>query len=397
MDVDLRETMAPPMSYSMKLPEGSESCCYSADDSEVSCKSRSKGVKRRKKGLSDEFSPNGHSKDITLGDIANERKLLESFLFDESNLVTKTAISFILSKWSLLEGKLYEQLLDKEKLKTKINSGMVENVCRPTFAEVASTPRSRSSVLLQPTSKKVKGEVILVKPELETDNRSNDEMRVSLTQALNKVKEHASCANLICKTELNYRKADWTKFRAEIEQKMDSDFHSNMAECDPERAVALFNKTVLDACVTSIPKKRIQQRRVPWWSEHLDKLRKWDSSPHGRVTYAFLPKVDFKRNNAWFNPGRHVVYALTGYGPINSTLFQRGASTSDKCPSCIDAVETLEHMLFDCSLYSNIRYVDLVKNKTDFSKLISSKDSYDKFSYYVNNMFDIRKRFLTNQ
>jgi len=54
---------------------------------------------------------------LTLEYIRNERSQLEEFLFNENNKISKNAIKFILSKWTTLEGKLQEEIMETEKLR----------------------------------------------------------------------------------------------------------------------------------------------------------------------------------------------------------------------------------------------------------------------------------------
>lgn len=74
--------------------------------------------------------------DSVLLDIKKEITALEDFLFNENNKISKSAIKFILTKWSFLEGKLYKDKLENEKLKaTYRNMNPVK-----TYAQVATGP-----------------------------------------------------------------------------------------------------------------------------------------------------------------------------------------------------------------------------------------------------------------
>jgi len=53
-------------------------------------------------------------------DIYKEKESLESFLFNESNKTNRTAIKLIMNKWTILESKLVESILENEKAKAKI-------------------------------------------------------------------------------------------------------------------------------------------------------------------------------------------------------------------------------------------------------------------------------------
>jgi len=80
-----------------------------------------------------------------LADITKERSALEEFLFNENNKISKSAIKFILTKWSFLESKQYEDRIEKEKLKvTHQNRGSSK-----TYAQAMSCPVVHAA----PTSK----------------------------------------------------------------------------------------------------------------------------------------------------------------------------------------------------------------------------------------------------
>jgi len=61
-------------------------------------------------------------------DIYKEKESLESFLFNESNKINRTAIKLIMSKWAVLESKLIESILENEKAKAKISELKMENM-----------------------------------------------------------------------------------------------------------------------------------------------------------------------------------------------------------------------------------------------------------------------------
>ncbi|KAK2578339.1 hypothetical protein KPH14_000927, partial [Odynerus spinipes] len=89
-------------------------------------------------------------------DIKKEREKLEEFLFNEVNKINKAALKFILAKWTVLETKLYETIIENEKLKIQMNSSKPEV---PTFADVVSSRVSRPGTAALPEINKqpVKG------------------------------------------------------------------------------------------------------------------------------------------------------------------------------------------------------------------------------------------------
>jgi len=129
-----------------------------------------------------------------LRDIYREKESLESFLFNESNKIYRTAIKLIMGKWAILESRLIESILENEKSKAKINELKIENIklenknkVIPTYARIFDDGSSGTSKT-QPVDLKNKKEVILIRPIKDDDKISNDELRVNVTRALDKIK-----------------------------------------------------------------------------------------------------------------------------------------------------------------------------------------------------------------
>lgn len=112
-----------------------------------------------------------------LADIVKERSSLE-FLFNENNKISKSAIKFILGKWSFLESKLYEDRIEIEKLKaTHQNRGSSK-----TYAQVMSCAVGHAAPMKVPeTEKKIirnEREVVLIRPIEDKDRRNNEQIRI---------------------------------------------------------------------------------------------------------------------------------------------------------------------------------------------------------------------------
>jgi len=114
-----------------------------------------------------------------LADIRQERKALEEFLFNDNNKISKNAIKFILTKWSFLEGKLYENRLETEKLKSYQKGGP-----SMTYAMVTSCPMVASTPAMKPETEKQEirneHEVILIKRIEDMDRRNNEQIKQDL-------------------------------------------------------------------------------------------------------------------------------------------------------------------------------------------------------------------------
>lgn len=142
------------------------------------------GCKRKKP--SSEFN----SSDNYLDDIKAERINLEEFLFNENNKVSKSAIKFILAKWNLLETKLSEERIEKEKLKATYRS--VQPVSGSSYAQVAAGGMTATAFGSCPETEKKKVrenyEVALIRPIEETDKRNNEEIRAAVVKELGEVR-----------------------------------------------------------------------------------------------------------------------------------------------------------------------------------------------------------------
>jgi len=126
-------------------------------------------------------------------DIYKEKESLKGFLFNESNKINRTAIKLIMSKWAILESKLIESILENEKAKAKISELKMEKLeskskTLPTYAGILnSTPAGISRT--QPRDNlKQKTEVTLIRPTKGDDKITNDEIKVNVTKALEKIK-----------------------------------------------------------------------------------------------------------------------------------------------------------------------------------------------------------------
>jgi len=111
---------------------------------------------------------NVKSKSTTLEEIPNERTKLEEFLSNESNKINKNAIKFVLSKWMLLERKLQEEIIEREKLTVAYQD--LQETSRFFAQVVVSVPRA-GPVLPATKEKKMDYKVVLIKPLKEDDTK----------------------------------------------------------------------------------------------------------------------------------------------------------------------------------------------------------------------------------
>jgi len=87
---------------------------------------------------------------------------------------------------------------------------------------------------------------------------------------------------------------------------------------------------------------------------------------------------------------------ITGYGPINKTLYDRNCVQSADCPVCLGVVESVEHMLFHCPLYNDFRSGDYETLAVDggWTGLLDDENNkFIIFNNYVTDVFKTRKEF----
>ncbi|XP_039315181.1 uncharacterized protein LOC120359851 [Solenopsis invicta] len=130
---------------------------------------------------------------MTLEYLRKERKGLEDFLFNENNKISKNAIKFILSKWMTLEGKLQEEIIEREKLIFHLDH---QKAAPRTYAQITedqSLPEKRrreQSTIRNSYYTNNNKEVVLIKPEDgDKDGRTNEEIKEQLTNELKSVKK----------------------------------------------------------------------------------------------------------------------------------------------------------------------------------------------------------------
>lgn len=72
-----------------------------------------------------------------IDEIRYEREILEGYLFNDNNKINKNAMKFIFSKWAILESRLQQEHLDKEKIMTK-HKEFLNNKTKKFYARVTS-------------------------------------------------------------------------------------------------------------------------------------------------------------------------------------------------------------------------------------------------------------------
>lgn len=123
---------------------------------------------------------------------------------------------------------------------------------------------------------------------------------------------------------------------------------------------------------------------------------RWENSTKGRITYKFIPEVDYVIKNKWFKPNVILTSILTGHGSVNYKLYNMKIRKTPLCPFC-GQTETVEHVVWECRRYNSLRYdtikeIEAGKHK-DLHKLITNESEYNKFNNYIQMVYEERQWF----
>lgn len=122
---------------------------------------------------------------------------------------------------------------------------------------------------------------------------------------------------------------------------------------------------------------------------------RWCNDTRGRCTFDFIHDVRFRLNNGWFVPNRFSTYLITGYGPINSTLFKRKCVENKNCIICnLEEEEDINHIIFRCPKYQEFRYAEILNLDVEKSYLIDCQERFKKFSQFAEMVFERRRECL---
>ncbi|CAK9811752.1 Retrovirus-related Pol polyprotein from type-1 retrotransposable element R1 (Fragment) [Anthophora quadrimaculata] len=130
---------------------------------------------------------------------------------------------------------------------------------------------------------------------------------------------------------------------------------------------------------------KIRQEIIAEWQS------RWDSDKNGRHTYKFMPKVNLANELNWFKPNKEMTYLITGYGPINGTLYNRGLEDDEACSACKEHEETPEHMIFECYAYDEFRSGSTKNIKNKLPDLLNNEEEYKLFQELSKKIFDKRR------
>jgi len=107
------------------------------------------------------------------------------------------------------------------------------------------------------------------------------------------------------------------------------------------------------------------------------------------MTYRFIPEVtSCERSSKWFRPNKPIMDMIIEYGSINQTLHERTCVDSPDCPRCPGVNESVEHMMFECPLYSNIRDNNIFNQGADdtMTRFLENEENFKLFYNYVTEV-----------
>lgn len=135
--------------------------------------------------------------------------------------------------------------------------------------------------------------------------------------------------------------------------------------------------------------KRVQEELIQVWQD------RWLNSENGRTTFEFIPDVlaiDTKMHK-WKWPGLEMSFFITGHGPFKASLNRFGLADENTC--FCGAVEDWKHILYDCTLYNDLRsmYIEMLRD-VNLKDLINNEVCFVEFSNLCSKLC-ARKRVLS--
>lgn len=128
-------------------------------------------------------------------DIRKERARLEEFLFNDNNKISKSAAKFILNKWSLLEAKIQDEIMERKRFQAMCQNINIKDPKSYVQAVITSS-KGQDPIGNESASFKNTAEVVLLKPLDKEDNRNNDEIKTDVTKQLKGVKSKLKVRNM---------------------------------------------------------------------------------------------------------------------------------------------------------------------------------------------------------
>ena len=143
-------------------------------------------------------------------------------------------------------------------------------------------------------------------------------------------------------------------------------------------------------------KGKISEETVVEWQQ------RWEDEVKGRELYRYFPDVSARLNAAWVEPDYEVSQMLTGHGCFRKRLYEMKLCEVSVC-FCGEDDESMEHVLFLCPLYREIRQdmMDgIIREEAGpihYSDLVSSEANFRRFRKYVHRWHELRCRLETEE
>ena len=96
----------------------------------------------------------------------------------------------------------------------------------------------------------------------------------------------------------------------------------------------------------------------------------WDASEKGRWTYKLIPNISTWVNRRHGEVNFILTQFLSGHGCFREYLHRFGNAESPLCPTCGQAVETVEHVVFICPRFQSTRREMMAQTGANVAKIV---------------------------
>lgn len=140
----------------------------------------------------------------------------------------------------------------------------------------------------------------------------------------------------------------------------------------------------------TVAMRKVRAEVMAQWQE------RWQSSTDGRELYLFFSDVTDRASSGWVEPDYVMSQILTGHGSFRSRLHAMSLSDTAEC-YCGLADETRDHVLWDCTLYTEEREAMLGNWSRDevgpvyHRELVASVDGFSRLRSFAHKWHKKRK------
>lgn len=126
---------------------------------------------------------------------------------------------------------------------------------------------------------------------------------------------------------------------------------------------------------------------------------RWELSGDGRVTFTFLPNIQWRLARSWFVLDHFSAQLVIGHGAFAAYLHRFGISGVEHCECDGVSTETSWHVLLHCSLHADRRsqltealYLAGVRGPWNVTDLVSSPRAIAALAEYARAILEPRER-----